>query len=243
MPPGPGHASPHPRGSARAADGAEPRRRGRRHRATAQSALTDWSRVARFYDRQLFLERPALRAMLELVAISPSDRLLDVGTGTGGALRQLPGCPARPARALGVDSSEQMLARARAALPRAIELATADARDLPFADEGFEVVTCAYLLHLLDPRSRASALGELYRVLAPGGRLGVVTVAPPATRLSRLASRPLRAIAARSTGVLAGLTPLDPSDQISLAGFTLEASRRVGGVGYPSLCLLANKRR
>ncbi len=207
------------------------------------SPLTDWSRAARFYDRQLFLERPALRAMLELVAISPSDRLLDVGTGTGGVLRQLPGCPARPSRAIGVDSSEPMIARARAALPPAIELVTADASDLPFPDEGFEVVTCAYVLHLLDPGSRASALGELFRVLVPGGRLGVVTVAPPATRLSRFASRPLRAMAARSTGVLAGLRPLDPADQLSLAGFALEAGRRVGGVGYPSLCLLAKKRR
>lgn len=46
-----------------------------------------WSRIAFAYDWQLALERPALRAAVDLVRPRRDDALLDVGTGTGGLLR------------------------------------------------------------------------------------------------------------------------------------------------------------
>jgi len=58
-----------------------------------------------------------LRTLLGMVAIEESDRLLDIGTGTGATLREVACLPVRPARATGVDISERMLSRARAALP------------------------------------------------------------------------------------------------------------------------------
>jgi len=135
-----------------------------------------WSRVARWYDWQLPLERPALRALVGLLAISGGDTLLDVGTGTGGVLREVEWRAVSPARTIGIDASEPMLARARAAVAPNTELICADAQALPVADASVDVVSCSYLLHLLAPKARADVLAEIRRVLRPGGRLGVLTV-------------------------------------------------------------------
>jgi len=176
-----------------------------------------------------------------MVAISDSDTLLDVGTGTGAVLRELERLAVQPARAIGVDVSKPMLARARATLSPGTELLAADARALPLADASVDVATCAYLLHLLPTTARAAVLREIHRVLVPCGRLGVVTVAPPKGWLAKLVSAPVRAAAERSSGVLGGLRPLDPRDELRAAGFDVDATRRVS-LGYPSLCVVARRR-
>lgn len=112
---------------------------------------------------------------------------------------------------------------------------------MPLADASFDVATCSYLLHLLSRQDRADVVAELARVLVGGGRLGVVTVAPPAGSLARLVSFPVRRLAQRSSGALAGLRPLDPSGELRAAGFEVELVRRVRG-GYPSLCVAATRR-
>ena len=194
-----------------------------------------WSRLAFAYDRQLALERPALRCLLELLDVGVDEPLLDVGTGTAGLLRELERRGRRPARAIGVDESPEMLERAPP-LPLGWELLAAEARRLPFDAASFHVVTAAYLLHVLDARARAQVLGEIHRVLRPGGRLGVITFAPPRRRLLWPG---LRAISAAS-GPLAGLRPLDPGPPLVAAGFELRARRQVRR-GYPSLCVLARR--
>lgn len=179
--------------------------------------------------------------LVELLAVSPSDSLLDVGTGTGGLLREVERSGGRPARAIGVDVSDRMLARTRAVVPLGTELRRADARALPLPDASADVITCAYLLHLLTGEVRAEVLRELRRVLVPGGRLGVVTVAPPKHALAKLVSAPVRAAAARSSGLLAGLRPLDPAADLQAAGFQVDAVHRTA-IGYPSLCIRAIRR-
>jgi ubiquinone/menaquinone biosynthesis C-methylase UbiE len=176
-----------------------------------------------------------------MLAISPSETLVDVGTGTGAVLREIERCGVRPARAIGVDDSDPMLERARAVLPGRAELRRADARALPLAQASVDVATCAYLLHLLTADARAEVLRQVHAVLVPGGRLGTVTVAPPKRALARFVSAPVRAAAGRSTGLLASLRPLDPSDDLRAAGFEVEATRRVL-IGYPSLCVRAIRR-
>src|SRR5690349_18437087 len=64
-------------------------------------------------------------------------RVLDAGCGTGRRLRQL-----AQARAVGVDLTWAMLARAHRRRP----VAAADVRDLPFANATFDVVFCRLVL-------------------------------------------------------------------------------------------------
>jgi ubiquinone/menaquinone biosynthesis C-methylase UbiE len=202
-------------------------------------ASDPWSHWSRWYRLQIPLELQAVRSLLDLVEVRESDSLLDIGTGTGLVLRELARSKRRPRMAVGIDRSAEMLARVPK-LPEGWRLVEGDARSLPFDDGSFEVVTACYLLHVLGPEERKRVLGEVARALAPGGRLGSVTVAPPLSALSSFLSRPVRALAEGSRGMLAGLRPLDPRDELLAAGLRPLEWRRAYA-GYPSLCVMARR--
>lgn len=199
----------------------------------------EWSRLAAFYNWQLWLERAALAAAVALAGPNADDDLLDVGTGTGGFLRELARHPGRPRKVIGVDPSAGMLARVPA-LPRGWAIETADARRLPFADGAFDIVTAAYVLHVVDAAARREIICECRRVLRPGGHLVTVTPTTPRTRVARLLYAPLAAAARSSVGPAAGFRPLDPRPELERAMFTIAATTYVRR-GYPSLCLRARR--
>lgn len=199
----------------------------------------DWSSLARAYDWQLRFEQPALSAAIDLAAPGPEDALLDLGTGTGGLLRELALRADRPRVGIGVDSSSAMLAQT-GGLPRGWSLTLRDARDLDFADGGFSIVTAAYLLHVVDPPSRRQIVAEARRVLRPGGRVVTVTPTLPRTRARRLLYRPLAALAGSAVGPRSGFRPLDPRAELEAASFRVAATRCTHS-GYPSLCVLATR--
>jgi SAM-dependent methyltransferase len=105
-------------------------------------------------------------ALRELLGLSQSDRVLDLGCGWGRHLRLL-----RDAGhdAVGVDLSLPLLARRTGNDP----VVNADMRRLPFRDAAFDVVlNLATSLGLfLDDAPALDALGQARRVLRPGGRL------------------------------------------------------------------------
>jgi len=106
-------------------------------------------------------------AMLEL---GPDDRLLDVGCGTGAAVRE---AAALVTRAVGLDLAPGMIDEARRLatdLPNA-ELEVGDSEALAFADGEFTAVLCSTSIHHYpDP---GKAIAEMARVLAPGGRIAI----------------------------------------------------------------------
>lgn len=111
------------------------------------------------------------RATLGLIQrarpIGPSDRILDLACGTGAVARLLRERLGGAASIAGLDPRPQLLAQARAAAP-SVEWADGVPSALPFADGSFEVVLCRHLGQL-DP-DLEPALGEVHRVLTPGGR-------------------------------------------------------------------------
>jgi demethylmenaquinone methyltransferase/2-methoxy-6-polyprenyl-1,4-benzoquinol methylase len=98
--------------------------------------------------------------------------VLDVATGTAGVAIAL--AAATEARITGVDISAAMLERGRervraADLSDRIHLEPARAEALPFPSESFDAVSFTYLLrYVADP---AATLGELARVIRPGGHM------------------------------------------------------------------------
>ena len=109
-------------------------------------------------------------ASLGVLALERGDRLLDVGCGTGAALRL-----AAPSveHAVGVDLSTAMIARGReltGGIPN-VELREADVEALPFEDGTFTAVLCTTSFHHYPAPERAVA--EIARVLAPGGRAAI----------------------------------------------------------------------
>src|ERR671931_68693 len=102
------------------------------------------------------------RAVLAGLPAQPRRRVLDVGGGYGRL-----GAPlAERHHVTLVDISEEMLAEARRRCPPEVELVRADARELPFPDESFDVVLALDLLpHLPD---LVGGLRALRRVARPG---------------------------------------------------------------------------
>jgi SAM-dependent methyltransferase len=105
---------------------------------------------------------------LEWIAAPKNLRWLDVGCGTGVFTEQvIRTCD--PAAVTGIDPSAEQLAFAqmRAGL-RGAEFRVADAQDLPFPNESFDIAVMALVIHFLpDP---GKAVPEIFRVLRPGGR-------------------------------------------------------------------------
>ncbi|RSM49369.1 SAM-dependent methyltransferase [Actinoplanes sp. ATCC 53533] len=134
--------------------------------------LRAWEKGAPSYDKQIaFLEKIWFGGGREWLGARAQGRVLEVGIGTG---RNLPYYPA-DATITGIELSPAMLAiaaRRAADLGRAADLHTGDAQALPFPDNAFDTVLCALSLCTIpDP---AAAIGQMKRVLLPGGRLLLV---------------------------------------------------------------------
>jgi SAM-dependent methyltransferase len=118
----------------------------------------------------------AVDALLELLALAPGERLLDVAAGTGELARRAAG---RGADVTAVDLAPGMVERTlerAAAEGLALEAAVADAERLPYADGSFDVVASTFgVMFAPDP---ATAAAELARVCRPGGRLGLAAWLP-----------------------------------------------------------------
>ena len=132
----------------------------------------DFGRLAPLYDRI----RPVddnWRHVYDLV-VREADlrgrRVLDLGCGTGRLSTAL--AEQDVARVWGVDASPEMLAVARQNVPSSVGLKEGSAEQLPFRDGWFDRVVMWLVCHLVD---RPAAFREVARVLAPAGRLAVVT--------------------------------------------------------------------
>ena len=125
--------------------------------------------VARWYDRIFGGMNAGLRG-IGLKMFPPHERMevLDVGCGTGIQLAsyQHAGC-----RVTGIDASPAMLEVARRRLGREASLNVGDAAHMPYPDRAFDLVLAATVLHEMPPAVRTAALGEMKRVLRPGGRM------------------------------------------------------------------------
>jgi ubiquinone/menaquinone biosynthesis C-methylase UbiE len=128
-----------------------------------------WDKSAPSYDKPMaFFEKIWFGGGREWLGERARRRVLEVAIGTG---RNLPHYPAG-ATVTGIELSPAMLAIARqraAGLGRHVDFQEGDAEQLPYGDASFDTVVCALSLCTIpDP---AIALGEMNRVLIPGGRL------------------------------------------------------------------------
>ncbi len=115
------------------------------------------------------------RALVDAIDARPTDRVLDVATGTGmvaQALHDRYGCAV-----VGLDQSEDMLrvARTRGGVYDAVVEGRAE--HLPFADAAFDHLSFTYLLRYVD--DPATTMRELVRVVKPGGRVAMVEFGLP----------------------------------------------------------------
>lgn len=161
------------------------------------------------YDRpglQQTTYRPVHDAVLARLDDVRPDAVLDLGCGTGQLTQRL--AERFPdAAVIGADLSDGMLERAAARADaddgdHLVDFVRADAQRLPLADASLDVVTCTESFHWY--ADQETAVAELARLLRPGGRLVIASVATitgfaddAIQRATTLAGRPIRPIPKR----------------------------------------------
>lgn len=178
----------------------------------------------------------SLGRLVELVKPEPHWQALDIATGAGHTAAAF---APHVARVTASDVTDEMLAEARklaAAKGFAnMETASADAEALPFEDGRFDLVTCRIAPHHFP--DIATFVGEVWRVLKPGGTFALVdNIAPDAESTPGFSSTDLRdaavaynafeAIRDPSHGRCLGMA--EWSEIIADAGFELAHKERLG---------------
>ena len=148
--------------------------------------------VAEAFDRHSRrLSGQAAARLAGLVRVGSRDRVLDVGTGTGLIPFALAAAAEPPASILGIDLSAGMIETARRRLrdelgdDARLRFERMDAEQLELPDQSFDVVLSGFALtHVPRPEL---ALREIYRVLRPGGRVGIALGSrPPSASAAQL---------------------------------------------------------
>lgn len=130
-----------------------------------------YDRKAYRYDTQFHLySKAVLPPVVEMLALTGNEHILDVACGTGELeVRLAEKFP--DLNVCGIDLSEEMLASASRKLARCahMEFEQGDARYLGYPDATFDIVVCCSAFHYM--REPVRVMHEFRRVLKPGGRV------------------------------------------------------------------------
>jgi SAM-dependent methyltransferase len=191
--------------------------------------VIDWSSVAaaweRNADRVETAKVPATKVLLDRLAIRPGDRVLELGAGPGSLGPRLAELAGPGGRVHLTDLAPGMVevARHRNAGVAGVEVDVVDATRTALPTAAYDVVLFRMGLMLIE--EPALAVAEIRRLLAPGGRAGVVVWAgmehnPWLTAIG---------MAAMSQGLVQGGPPIGPGGVFSLGDPTVLAGLLTAG--------------
>lgn len=119
------------------------------------------------------------KAIAEIAKVQPKN-ILDVATGTGDLA--IAASKLNPDKIIGIDIAAQMLDVGRQklkekGLDELITMQVGDSEALPFADNSFDAITCAYGVRNFEHLE--AGLKEMSRVLRPDGKLAILEFSHP----------------------------------------------------------------
>jgi SAM-dependent methyltransferase len=164
-----------------------------------------------------------------LLALGPGDTVLDVACGPGNFSREFARTVGSEGLVIGIDASPTMLARGAEELRRSgpdnVTLIRGGATALPLRDATVDATCCFAALHLF--AEPFAALDEMRRVLAPGGRIAIMT-----SVRRQLTPRPLKPVLQRASGGMRVFEPDEISGALRERGFVGIHQRLAGLVQF-----------
>lgn len=137
-----------------------------------------WKLYSLAYDilLELYPYQEMMREILSFIPAKNVSNIIDAGCGTGNVLKELAGKFAKSSL-VGLDSSTEMLNRAKAKLPKKIILkqSTLD-KKLPFADSFFDIIISSNVLYFVE--KPLYTLKEFLRIIRANGLLILTTLKP-----------------------------------------------------------------
>ncbi|MBR9979840.1 MAG: bifunctional demethylmenaquinone methyltransferase/2-methoxy-6-polyprenyl-1,4-benzoquinol methylase UbiE [Desulfatitalea sp.] len=137
-----------------------------------------------FLNRLLSLRRDVVwrRTLVDALVLDGAPLLLDVACGTGDVALEMACRLDAGGQVVAVDFAPEMLRRAKPKVQvkrcgAAIQLAAADAFDLPFGPRQFDAVTIAFGIRNI--QDKAAVLERFHHHLKPGGRLAILELGMP----------------------------------------------------------------
>lgn len=157
------------------------RKSGDNRRGRSRGGGSDWDGVASWYDGWVgadgshYHRTVALPTTLDLLALAPGERVLDLGAGQGVLA---PHVKRAGAHYLGIETSPRLVEMARRRHGDHGTFLQGDARALPTRVESGGADAAVFLFSIRDIDPLSAALAEAARALRPGGRLVIFMVHP-----------------------------------------------------------------
>jgi len=197
----------------------------------------NYDRLSRWYDLFSASERRFTLLGLRLLDLQAGERVLELGPGTGHALETM--TQTGVGRVVGLELSSGMIRQARRRLSACGRdgegfLLQADALRIPLVAASFDAIFLSFTLELFPDPALPILLSECRRVLAPGGRVGIVS-------LARDGSRPVQVYEwfhRRFPGLI-DCRPLEIGQVLGQAGYHIENTTRKAIWGLPVDILVA----
>lgn len=183
-------------------------------------------------------ESRAARLAYRAAALCGNEWVLEVAVGGGELFAELARTPGLE-RCVGVDLSAAMLARARRRLVHggvaSTGLCRANACALPFGGAAFDIILNLYMLDLLLEEDVPVVLREYARVLRPGGRLIVLSMARQAEWVNAIWIWLYR----RSPVMTGGCRPLPVAGMLEQNGWEISLRETISQAGFRSELIVA----
>ena len=190
---------------------------------------TFYNRISAYYDDLAHSsEQESTEKGWALLSVQEGERVLEIGFGTGHSLVEFAGKVGPEGKVSGIDVSSGMRDVAEERLTKAglIDRVTLDVGAVPplsYEDDSFDAVFLSFTLELFPLDQMPEVLGEIRRVLAPGGRLGVVCMEAPTEKSRETFAEGTYVWMHRHFPHIVDCQPIAVSELLEEAGFAIQS--------------------